>query len=130
MSAATKNLLSISHVIKILEFPGNGVGYSLAVIPSISSYSHLGSGKGGRCGLLNFSKTWKTTRMNIARPILACLKETFFLPVFSRTCTAQSKAVMVKKKLMLLQNSWIMNQVGPGGGKYCNKVAPTYKSAV
>ena len=32
----------------------------------------LGIRGGRRCGLLNAAKTWKTTRMNIARPILAC----------------------------------------------------------
>ena len=52
-----------------------------------------GQGGGGRCGLLNSDKTWNITRINIARPILACLKEFFSLPYFSRTCTAKEKAV-------------------------------------
>ena len=73
-------------------------------------------------------QTWKTTIMNIARPILAYLKETCFLPDLSITCTAKAKAVMVKKQLSMLKNSWIFNQVGPGGSKYCNKAAPTANS--
>ena len=66
--------------------------------------------------------------MDIARTILACLKEKCFLPDFSRTCTAKAKAVMEKKNLRLLQNSWILNQVGPGGRKYSKRAVPTSKS--
>ena len=33
-------------------------------------------GVGGRCGLFYSDKPWKTTRMNIARPTIACLKFT------------------------------------------------------
>ena len=32
-------------------------------------------GGGGICGLLTATKTWKTTGTNVARPILACLRE-------------------------------------------------------
>ena len=63
-------------------------------------YLHLRAwdqGGGGRCGLLNVTKTWNTTRMNIDRTILVCFKEKCFLPSLSRICTANAKAVMVKK---------------------------------
>ena len=55
-------------------------------------------------------------------------KKKYFLPSFSRTCTAKAKVVMVKKKLRLWEYSWILNQVVPGGRKFCNKAAPTAKS--
>ena len=103
MSAAPKMMWSISHAMQILDFSGDGEGSLLAVPPSISSSLRLGSGGGGRCGLLNSTKTCKTTRINIAKNILKCLKEKCFLPYFSRSCTAKAKAVMVKKKLRLLQ---------------------------
>ena len=102
MSAAPKSMWSISHAIQILNFPGNGEGSLLAVPPSISSSSRLVSGSGGRCGLFNYAKIWKTAKMNISRTILACLKENCYLPDFSRTHNSKAKAVMVKKKLRLL----------------------------
>ena len=80
------------------------------------------------CGLLNSSKTWKTTRMNIARSKLAWLKEKCFLPYFSRTFTAKENDVTVNDILRLLQYSWILNQVGPGCRKYFNKAATTANS--
>ena len=128
MSAASKSLCSISHVMQILDFPVDGAGYLLYVPPSISSSLGLGSGGGGRYGLLNAAKTWKTTRMNIDRPILVFLKEKCFLPSFSRTCTAKVKSVLVNKQLRLLQHQWILNQVGSRGRKSCKKSAPTAKS--
>ena len=69
---------------QILDFPGDEIGSSLDVTPSISSSPRLVSGVGGGCGLLNAAKTWKTTRMNIVIPILACLKEKCFLPELSK----------------------------------------------
>ena len=73
---------------------------------SLLPYLHLRSwsqGGSGRCVLLNAAKTWNTTRINIASTILAFLKEKCFLPYFSITCTVNAKAIMVKKKLSLLQ---------------------------
>ena len=61
-------------------------------------------------------------KINIARPILARLKEKCFLLDFSRICAAQAKAIMVKKQLRMLQYSLVLNQVGQGGRKYQNKV--------
>ena len=57
----------------------------------------------GRCVLLSPTKTWKNTRINIARPILTRLKEKCFLPDFSITCTSKAKAVVGNKQLSLLQ---------------------------
>ena len=99
----------------------------LFLLPSLCLHI-LYQGLGGWYGLLNSAKTWKTTRMNISIPILACLKEKCFLPDFSRTCTAKANSVMVKKPFRLLHYSWILNQVGTGGRKYCKKAAPTAKS--
>ena len=78
--------------------------------------------------MLNATKTWKTTIIYIGRSINSYLKENCFLPYFSRTCTAKAKSVVLKNKLRLLQYSWILNQVGPGGGEYHNIAAPTAKS--
>ena len=125
MGAAPKIILSISHAMQILDFPGNGEGSSLAFPPSIYSSSRLGS-EGG--GVLNTIQTWKTTTINIDRTILVCLKGNFFLPYFSRTCTAKAKAVMVKKNLRMLHYSCILNQVIPACRKACNKGAPKAKS--
>ena len=93
----------ISHEIQILKFLGDGTGSSLNVTPSISSSLRLVSVGGGRGGILNSAKTWKTTRMNIARPILECLKEKCIIPDFSRTYTPKENYVMVKKQLGMLQ---------------------------
>ena len=85
-------------------------------------------GLGGRCGVLNTAKTWKTTKMKIYRTILACLKENCFLPYLSRKFTDKENGVMARKQLRLLQYSWILNQVVPGGSKYWNKVEPISNS--
>ena len=82
---------------RILDFNGDESGSSLDVPTSIYSSSRLVLGRGGRCGMLNSAKTCNTTRMNIDRPIIAFFKENFFLPDFSRTCTAKAKVDMLKK---------------------------------
>ena len=66
------------------------------------TYLHLRAWDTGG-GLLNATKSWNPTRINIARPILECLKENCFLPYFSITCISKGKYVMVKKILRLLQ---------------------------
>ena len=74
MSAAPKILWNISHEMRILDFSGDWAVSVLDVTSSVSSSLRLGSGGGGRYGLLNVAKTWNTTIMNIAMTILACLK--------------------------------------------------------
>ena len=124
MSAAPNNLCIISQAIKFVLLYWQWVRLLIGCSSFHIFIFALGMRVGWEVWPIKYRQNLENTRMNIARPILAFLKEKCFLPDFSGSCTAKEKDVIVQKELKLLQYSWIFNQVLPGGRKYCNKAAP------
>ena len=128
MSAVPKCLWSISNEMRILYFPSYGSGYSFSVPPYISSSLSLVSGRGWEVWPVKCHQNLENHTNKYSSDDTLMFKIKVFPPYFSRTYTDKAKSIMVKKHVMLLQYLWILNQVGPGGKKSCNKSAQTAKS--